>query len=68
MSFKQAKAVTRRLGLSVSGGLGFTVRGGRLVDGSTAPDWIAKLNGCCVHEIAREAKRRGICFTANRVG
>ena len=58
MTFQAAKSVARKLGLSVKGGLGFTVSGGRLVDGRKAPDWVAKLNGCCVHEIAREAERR----------
>ena len=58
MTFQAAKTVARKLGLSVKDGLGFTVAGSRLVDGSKAPDWVAKLNGCCVREIVREVQRR----------
>jgi hypothetical protein len=41
-----------------SRGLAFTVCGGMLTDGTTAPAWIARMNGWSHEEIAAEALAR----------
>lgn len=60
LSYSRAKRIVRRLGLSVSGGLGFTVCGGQLVNGDQCPKWLARFNGACVYEIAEEWLERRV--------
>lgn len=48
--------------------LAFTVCGSKLTTGEKAPDWIASRNGCCAHEIAREAIRRNLVHPVGRWG
>lgn len=57
MTYKQAIKITKNLGFSVSkDGLGFTVCGGRLVNGTRCPSKLTRFNGSCVFEIARAYK------------
>lgn len=48
--------------------LAFTVCGGQLVWGESAPEWLVKLNGCCVDTIAKEALKRGAIRPVGRWG
>lgn len=53
LSTRQVRKIVRDLGLSISDdGLAFTVCGGQLLNGHTAPEWIADLNGCDCFEVA----------------
>ncbi len=74
-SFGDCCRIARTLGMSMgeyqsrdddSRGLAFTVCGGKLITGQPAPEWLARLNGCEVETIAREAIARGVVERSGR--
>jgi hypothetical protein len=56
--YLDARTTVERLGMSIEDGLGFTVAGGLLTDGASAPRWIQEMNGWSVDEIADAATKR----------
>lgn len=61
ISYKKTLEIVESIGMSIEDDLGFTVCG-QLVNGKDAPDWIAKMNGWDIYEIAESVlkNRKGI--------
>ena len=65
LGYKRSVAIVESVGMSVEDGLAFTVCGGQLVNGQVAPDWVVRLNGSCIYDVAEEVlERRRSAITA----